>query len=72
MLVVSSGGGGDAGAGMMVEVGDPRVKAQELLSAFLMLEPLLLSFLPPCGSMFLFKNVVAAGCRDHLLVVDIN
>jgi hypothetical protein len=70
-LVASSGLGGDTGAGMMVEVGDPRVQAQEFLGAFPPFESLLTSLLSPCGSMFLLNEVIAAGRGDHLLVVDI-
>ena len=56
----------------MVEVGDPGVEAQECLSAFPSFEALLTSLLSPCGSVFLLNDVVAAGRRDHLLVVDID
>ena len=55
---------------MVVEVGHSGVQVQEFLSAFSSSEPLLTSLLSPCGSMFLFNDVVAARCRDHLLVVD--
>ena len=57
---------------MVVEVGDPGVQTQKFLRAFPSFEPLLLSFLSPCGSVFLLNDVVAPGCRDHLLMVDIN
>ena len=55
-----------------MEVGDPGVQAQELLSAFPPPESLLLSFLSPCGSMFLLNDVVAAGRGDDVLVVNIS
>jgi hypothetical protein len=57
---------------MMVEVGDPGVQAQELLSAFPPLESWLLSFLSPCGSVFLQGDVVTPGGGDHLLMVDVD
>ena len=57
---------------MMVEVGDPGVEAQECLSAFPSFEALLTSLLSPCGSVFLLNDVIAAGRRDHLLMVDID
>jgi len=56
---------------MMVKVGDSGVEVQELFSAFPPLEPLLTSLLSPCGSMFLFNDVVTAGRGDHFLVVDL-
>jgi len=56
---------------MMVEVGDPGMQAQECLGAFPPLEPLLLSFLSPCGSVFLQGGVGTAGGGDHLLVVNV-
>ena len=55
----------------MVELLDPGVQAQKFLSTFPSLESLLLSLLTPCGTMRLF-DIVAAGCRDHLLVVDVD
>jgi hypothetical protein len=44
----------------MVKVGDPGVQAQELLSAFLLFESLLLPFLSSCGSVFSLNDVIAA------------
>ena len=55
-----------------MEVGHSGVQAQEFLSAFPPLEPLLTSLLSSCGAMFLLNNVVAAGRGDHLLVVDVS
>jgi hypothetical protein len=71
-LISSSGGGGNTGAGVMMKVGDPGVETREFLSAFPPLEPLLLSFLSSCGSVFLLNDVVTPGRGDHLLVVDID
>ena len=34
-------------------------------------KPLLASLLSPCRSMFLLNNIVAAGCGNHLLTVDV-
>jgi len=56
----------------MVEVGDPRVEAQKFLSALPSSEPLLASLLSPRGSVFLLNDIVAAGCGNHLLVVDVS
>ena len=56
----------------MVEVGDPGVQTQELLSAFPLSEPLLNSLLSPCRSVFLLNNIVATCRGDHLLVVDVS
>ena len=47
------------------------VQAQEFLRAFLPSEPLLTSFLTSCETVRLFDQIVAAGCGDHLLVVDV-
>jgi len=47
ILVALSVDGRDAGAGVMVEVSDPGLEAQELLSTFPSLEALLLSFVSP-------------------------
>jgi hypothetical protein len=54
----------------MVEIGHPGVQTQKFLSAFSSSESLPTSLLSPWGSMFLLKDVIAASCRDHLLVVD--
>ena len=70
--MASSGGGGNTGAGVTMEVSDPGVETQEFLSAFPPLEPLLLSFLSSCGSVGLLNDVVAVCCGDHLLVVDVS
>ena len=40
------------------------------MSTFPPLESLLTSLFSPSGSVFLFNDVVAACCEDHLLVVD--
>jgi hypothetical protein len=61
-LVVSSGGGGDAGAGMMVKVRHSGVQIQEFLSAFPPFESLLRSLLSSYGSVFLLNDVIEA-CR---------
>ncbi len=55
-----------------MEIAEPGVQAQEFLSAFPPFESLLLSLLSPCGAMFLLDDVVAAGRRNHLLMVDLS
>ena len=55
-----------------MEDGDSGVQTQELLSASPPLEPLLLSLLSPCGSVFLLNDVVTPGYGDHLLVIDVD
>jgi hypothetical protein len=57
---------------MMVEVSDPGVQAQELLSLFLPFESLLGSLLSACGSVFLQGDVVTPGRGDDLLMVDVD
>lgn len=57
---------------MVVEVGDPGVPTQKFLRAFSSFEPLLTPLLSPYGSVFLFNNVVAPSCRNHLPTVDIS
>ena len=56
----------------MVEIGDPSMQAQEFLRSFSPLEALLTSLLTSCAAMLFLNNVVAPGCGDHLLVVDIS
>jgi hypothetical protein len=72
LLIASSYCGGNTGAGMMVEVGHSGMQIQKLLSAFPLLESLLLSFLTPSRTVGLLNDVVAPGCGDHLLVVDVD
>lgn len=63
--------GSDAGAGMMVEIGDPGVEAQIRLSALRLLASLWLSF--SCRlwrSVFLQGDVVTAVCVNHQQVID--
>ena len=67
---MSSSLGGNASAGMMVEVLDSRVQAQKFLSAFSSFESKLLSLLTSCGTMRLFDHVVTSGRGDDLLVVN--
>ncbi len=55
-----------------MEVGHSGVEAQEFLSAFPPFEPLLLSFLSSCGSVFLLNDIVSSGRGDHLLVVNVS
>ncbi len=57
---------------MMVKVRDARVQPQEFLSTFPPPEPLLTSLLLSCEAMFLQGNIVAAGRRNHLLVIDVS
>ena len=57
---------------MVVKVRDAGVQPQKFLSAFPPLEPLLTSLLSSCGVMFLLNNVVVAGRRDHLRVMDVS
>jgi len=57
---------------MMVEIGDPGVQTQEFLSAFPSSESLLTSLLSPCGSMFLFDDIITTGLGDHFLVVEVS
>ena len=51
---------------------DPGMQTQEFLSAFPPSKSLLRPLLSACGSVFLCANVVAPGCGDHLLVVDVD
>ena len=55
-----------------MEIRDPGVQTQELLSASTSSEPLLTSLLSPCRSMFLLNQIIAAHRGDHLPVVDVN
>ena len=48
------------------------MQAQEFLRSFFILEALLTSLLTSCRAMFLLDDVVAAGCGDHLLMVDVS
>jgi len=56
----------------MVKVSNFGVQVEEFLRSFPPLESLLLSFLTPCRSVRLLNDVVALGCGDHLLVVDVS
>ncbi len=56
----------------MVKVANPSVQVEEFLRSLLPLESLLLSFLTPCRPVRLLNDVVALGCGDHLLVVDVD
>jgi len=72
LLVVSSGGGGNGGTGVMVEVGHSGVQTQEFLRSSPPLESLLTSLLSSCGTMRLFDHVVTSCRGDHLLMVDMD
>jgi hypothetical protein len=71
-LIVSSGLGGNAGSGVMVEILNAGVQTQKFLRSFPPLEPLLVSLLTSCGTVRMFDQVVAARATDHLLVVDVH
>jgi len=76
--------GGNAGAGKMVKASHPVVETQEFLSAFSPLECLLTSWaertrlVRPAHFAFIAVSMtgpahyVAAGCGDHLPVVDVS
>jgi len=57
---------------MTVEIGDPGMQTQEFLSAFLSSEALLTALLSSCGPVFLLNNIVAPGCGDDVLMVDVS
>jgi len=57
---------------MMVEVLDSCVQAQKFLSAFSPLESLLMSLLVPCRTLGLSNDVVTPGCRNYLLVINVD
>jgi len=69
-LVVSSDGAGNTGAGMMMDVRDPDVEAQELLSAFPLFEPLLALLLTPCRTVRLLNHSGAARRGDDVLTTQ--
>ena len=56
---------------MAVKVGDSSVKVQEFLGSLDLLETELTTLLLSCGTVGLLNQIVAAGRRDDLLMVDL-
>ncbi|GGL95170.1 hypothetical protein GCM10010840_36580 [Deinococcus aerolatus] len=69
LLIAFSNGGGNAGAGVVVEILDPSVQAQKFLDPFPPLESKLLPHLTLCGPVGLLNPVIAAGRPDYLLIL---
>ena len=68
--MLSSGGGGNTGPGMMMEIGDPSVQMQAVLCSPAPLRAPLMLPSSPCGTMFLFKTVGTPSRRDDLVIID--
>jgi len=68
--MLSSGGGGNTGPGMMMEIGDPGVQMQAVQRWPAPLQAPLMSFSSPWGTMFLFKTVGTPSRRDDLVIID--
>ena len=56
---------------MALKVGDPGVEIQEFLGSLEFPETELAPLLLSCGTVRLFDEIIAAGGRDHLLMVDL-
>jgi hypothetical protein len=63
--------GGNRRSGVALKVGDPGVEIQELLGPIEVPETELTTLLLSCGTVGLLNQVVVAGRRDDLLMVDL-